>query len=125
SSESQGPEAGALSMTGQAVLLQKPFSPEQLVETLSLAVGQALTVKPAGPGITGMSLVTPAAPVAKPPSAAARRGQLRVLLVDDSGAARLHVRGVLKDLGFAQFVEAADGAQAVAAAARENFDLIV
>ena len=45
--------------------------------------------------------------------------------MDDSAAARAHVRGVLTGLGLARFVEAADGAQAVAAVAREAFDLIV
>jgi two-component system chemotaxis response regulator CheY len=45
--------------------------------------------------------------------------------VDDSGAARAHERIVLQSLGFADITEAADGAQAIAAATRERFDLIV
>ena len=48
-----------------------------------------------------------------------------MLIVDDSAAARLHVRSVLAGLGLAQFVEAADGAEAVAVLARQAFDLIV
>jgi two-component system chemotaxis response regulator CheY len=45
--------------------------------------------------------------------------------VDDSSAARLHARKVLEGLGFAKFVEAVDGAAAVAAVAKDKFDLIV
>jgi CheY-like chemotaxis protein len=45
--------------------------------------------------------------------------------VDDSTPARLHMRSVLASLGLSHVVEAADGAQAVAAVARETFDLIV
>ncbi|HEY7426516.1 MAG TPA: response regulator [Gemmataceae bacterium] len=102
SSEAEAAEAGPLSKCGQAVLLHKPFTPEQLVEALR-------TVSVAPP----------------PPSSTAERGKLRVLIVDDSAAARLHARRVLQELGLAQFVEAADGAQAVATMAREPFDLIV
>ena len=51
--------------------------------------------------------------------------KLRVLIVDDSGAARVHIKNVLKGLGFLQFSEAPDGAQAVAAVAGAVFDLIV
>jgi serine/threonine protein kinase len=101
SSESEAAEAGTLSKCGQAILLQKPFTPEQLVQAL-----RAVSASP-------------------PPSTTADRGKLRVLIVDDSTAARLHVRTVLQGLGLTQFVEAADGARAVAAVARERFDLIV
>jgi serine/threonine protein kinase/DNA-binding NarL/FixJ family response regulator len=102
SSETESAEAGTLSKCGKAVLLQKPFTPEQL--------GEALRVVSAG------------TPPAAPP---APRGRLRVLIVDDSAPARLHERRVLEGLGLSQFVEAEDGAAAVAAVARESFDLIV
>ena len=51
---------------------------------------------------------------------------LRVLIADDKAAvARTHQRMVLQGLGFARITEAGDGAQAIAAATREPFDLIV
>jgi two-component system, chemotaxis family, chemotaxis protein CheY len=99
SSEAESAEAGTLSKCGKAIVLHKPFTPQQL--------GDALRV------------------VAAPPSSAPGREKWRVLIVDDSTPARLHVRNVLKGLGLVNFVEAADGAQAVAAAARDTFDLIV
>jgi CheY-like chemotaxis protein len=102
STKAESSEVGSLSKCGQAVVLHKPFAPEQLMEALR-------TVSPVQP----------------PPAATTERGKCRVLIVDDSAAARLHVRGVLRGLGLARFVEAADGAQAVAAVARETFDLIV
>jgi two-component system chemotaxis response regulator CheY len=100
SSESESAEAGSLSQCGRAHHLRKPFTPEDLA--------------------TALKLVS-----AGPPAAAADRSKLRVLVVDDSTPARMHVRSVLQGLGLTQFAEAADGAQAVAAIARENFDLIV
>jgi len=48
-----------------------------------------------------------------------------VLIVDDSPIARRHERSRLESLGFSQIAEATDGAQAIATAAREPFDLIV
>ena len=125
SSETQNAAVGTLSTCGQAVVLKKPFGLQELVDTLNLVSGRSLTVKPA-PGITGQSLAGGASLATGPaPLAGNRRSQMRVLVVDDSSTARLHVRKVLKELGFEQFVEAADGAQAVAATAREKFDLIV
>ena len=102
SSEAERSQAGTLSKCGQAVLLQKPFTPEHLGEALKVVAG--------------------APPTSTDKTA---RGQLRVLIVDDSAPARRHVRGVLQQLGVTQFMEAVDGAQAVAAAARDTFDLIV
>jgi serine/threonine protein kinase len=102
STESEAAEVGTLSKCGRAVQLHKPFTPAQLVEALRT-----------------VSAMPPL------PSATTERGKLRVLIVDDSAAARLHARGVLQGLGLGQFTEAVDGAQAVAATARETFDLIV
>src|SRR5262249_15185508 len=56
---------------------------------------------------------------------ATRRASLKVLIVDDSAAARLHERGILQSLGLRQFSEAADGAQAVALTVGGTFDLVV
>lgn len=101
SSEADVSQAGSLSRCGNAILLHKPFTPEKLAEALKVVAlkGQA-------------------------PSAA-QRSKLRVLIVDDSAPARRHIRDVLTSLGVSQFAEAADGAQGVAAVARETFDLIV
>jgi CheY-like chemotaxis protein len=102
SSEADSAEAGSLSKCGNAVLLKKPFTPEQLVDAIRVvSAGQS------------------------PGPATSNLGNLRALIVDDSAPARLHVRGVLGGLGLSQFVEAADGAQAVAAVAGGRFDLIV
>jgi serine/threonine protein kinase len=106
SSEGESSEAGTLSTYDKRVVLHKPFTPEQLVEALKLVSNLSQSGKPASGERT-------------------ERGKLRVLIVDDSATARLHMRRVLEGLGLARFVEAADGAQAVAAAARETFDLIV
>ncbi|MFO0970424.1 MAG: response regulator [Gemmataceae bacterium] len=101
SSEADDAEADSLSKYGNGMVLRKPFTPEQLGEALKLVAAR---------------------PAAK---LAAGRDRLRVLIVDDSAAARLHVRAVLQGLGLEQFLEAVDGAQAVALVARERFDLIV
>lgn len=53
------------------------------------------------------------------------RRAVRVLIVDDSSTARMRVRTVLQAAGFSDFVEVPDGADAIAAAAREPFQLIV
>jgi serine/threonine protein kinase len=102
SSESESSDAGSLSKCGKAVLVKKPFTPEQLVGALRLV-----------------------SDVAQPDAPAKDRGMLRVLIVDDSAAARLHVRTVLGGMGLTHFVEATDGAQAVAAVSKEPYDLII
>jgi CheY-like chemotaxis protein/tRNA A-37 threonylcarbamoyl transferase component Bud32 len=113
SSEAEGGEVGSLSRLGKAVLLKKPFTAPQLGEALRLVSGGPQTASQAAPA-TPSSL-----------NAGKNRGRLRVLIVDDSAAARLQVRQVLTGLGLSQFVEAPDGARAVAAVAGERFDLIV
>jgi two-component system chemotaxis response regulator CheY len=100
SSEAESAQAGSLSKCGNTVLLQKPFTADKLFEVLTLVSDQAQAAKRI-------------------------RGKLRVLIVDDSTPARMHIRRVLEGLGLSQFVEAADGAQAVAATATGSFDLIV
>jgi two-component system chemotaxis response regulator CheY len=102
STEAESSQADGLSKCGKAVLLHKPFTSEQLVDALRIVCAVPL-----------------------PPSSLAGRGKLRVLIVDDSAAARIHMRSVLQKLGLAQFREAVDGAQAVAAVVTEAFDLIV
>jgi serine/threonine protein kinase len=108
SSEAEGADVGSLSACGQTFLLKKPFTPEQLLDALR-------TVSVSSP------------PQTQTPDRAATsdRASLRVLIVDDSKPARVHVRRVLSEIGLGHFVEAADGAQAVASVAKESFDLIV
>jgi two-component system chemotaxis response regulator CheY len=120
-SQADAGEANLRSQAGDIVRLPKPFSLEELAQALAVALGS-----PAEPDALAR---------ASGPPSLARRAQthdrtqsfsrLRVLIVDDSAAARKHVQGVLEGLGLSQFVEAADGARAVAAVAGETFDLIV
>src|SRR5262249_2714155 len=113
SSEAESKEVGSLSRLGKAVLLKKPFTAPQL--------GEALRFVSAGPLTSSEARRTP--PTCLAPAEA--RARLRVLIVDDSAAARAHVRNVLTGLGLSQFVDAADGARAVAAVAGDRFDLTV
>jgi two-component system chemotaxis response regulator CheY len=84
---------------GDAVRLPKPFDLDQLAQVLSVASGSS--------------------------GEPSRTGQLRVLVVDDSAAARVHIRAVLAGLGLRHIVEAADGAEAVTCLQRETYDLVV
>jgi serine/threonine protein kinase/CheY-like chemotaxis protein len=126
SSAAESSEAGTLSKYGKGVVLQKPFSPEQLGQALKLVAGRLQLAKPSSPP-------PPPHPYPSPPGGergrgegvAPDRGRLRVLIVDDSAPARLHIRRVLEGLGLTQLVTAADGARAVAEVARQTFDLIV
>jgi serine/threonine protein kinase len=95
---SKADQPGA-NLPGNVVLLAKPFDPEGLAGALRRATAAS----------------TPAAP----------RDHLKVLIVDDSTAARSNVRGVLGGLGLRRFTEAADGTAAVALLDRESFDLVV
>ncbi len=133
-SESEDREVGALSRCDQAAELKKPFTPQQLVETLSMVTGQQLAVIPTSPEQLGLSLVRPivlgplpAAPEPEPEPLPPPRplDHLRVLIVDDSKAARLQIRNVLAGIGVTQFAEAKDGAEAVALLARDAFGLVV
>lgn len=91
-------------------VLPKPFTAEQLAAAVAQVTGGTTSITSAdAPGLTPK----------------VDRQHARVLIVDDSGTARINVRNVLQGLGFTQFVEVADGAQAVAVAARESCDLIV
>jgi two-component system chemotaxis response regulator CheY len=104
-SQADVPEANLQSQAGGPVRLPKPFDLDQLAQALSAATGGAgRQTLPAGP---------------------ADPGRLRVLVVDDSAAARAHIRGVLAGLGLHHLAEAADGAEAVALLEKENYDLVV
>jgi CheY-like chemotaxis protein len=120
SSEAESADVGSLSRFGKAVLLKKPFTASQLGEALRFVSAGPPTASPGG-------RAAPTSPTPHPLSFAAPRdrGRLRVLIVDDSTAARVHVRKVLTGLGLSQFVEVPDGARGAAAVAGDRFDLIV
>jgi serine/threonine protein kinase len=101
-SQGETQEANALSQAGGVVRLHKPFDLCQLAEALAAATGSAPRQAPR------------AAP-----------GHLRVLVVDDSAAARSHIRSVLAGLGLHNITEAADGAEAVTLLGKGPFDLVV
>jgi serine/threonine protein kinase len=104
-SQADAQEANLLSQAGGPVRLPKPFGVDQLAQALAAATA----------GLPSQTL--PASPDS--------RGNLRVLVVDDSAAARVHLRGVLTGLGLRHIAEAADGAEAVSLLERENYDLVV
>jgi serine/threonine protein kinase len=117
SSEAESEGVGSLSRFGKAVLLKKPFTAPQLGDALRFvsAVPPHPTLSPTPGGEFGVT----------GPTLSKGRDWLRVLIVDDSAAARVHIRDVLTELGLSQFVEAPDGARAVAAVVGDRFDLIV
>src|SRR5262249_50743019 len=96
-------EANLLSGVGHVVRLPKPFDLDQLSQAVSAAGGASGEPARAGPASTA---------------------GLRVLLVDDSTAARAHVRGVLKGLGLRDFAGAADGAEAFAPLKKTAYHLL-
>lgn len=114
-SETDDGESASLSQLNQVFMLHKPFNSTQLAEALHLVTGAAKQ-KPQQVD-TGVTI--------QMPSAGKQRSDMRVLIVDDSSTARVRVRQVLQELGFSQFIEAPDGAHAIAVATRENCNLIV
>jgi CheY-like chemotaxis protein/tRNA A-37 threonylcarbamoyl transferase component Bud32 len=104
-SQADAQQANMLSPAGNTVRLPKPFDLGGLARALAAATGSP-----------------PRENSAAAPGTARRP---RVLIVDDSAAARGHIRGVLAGLGVRHTVEAADGAEAVALLEKEAFDLVV
>jgi CheY-like chemotaxis protein/tRNA A-37 threonylcarbamoyl transferase component Bud32 len=88
----------AVAGVDRAVLLYKPFDQQQLARSLAVATGQA----------------------GQRPTE-----QVRVLIADDSPAARAHIRAVLRGLGFENCSEVKDGTAAVELLQKERFDLVV
>jgi two-component system, chemotaxis family, chemotaxis protein CheY len=82
---------------GKMVRLVKPFDADRLASALASVTGDRSAAPP----------------------------RLRVLLVDDSTAARTHVRSLLSGLGLSDITEAGDGAEAVALIDKQTFDLVV
>jgi CheY-like chemotaxis protein len=112
-------EGASLSKLGNVLMLHKPFTPQQLIDALGMVTGRAIALK------SDVSVALPSRPSAQGLAVAVDRSKVKVLIVDDSSAARAHEKAVLKSLGFADFTEAEDGAHAIAAVARERYGLIV
>ena len=100
-SETDAPIVDLAGHTGNIVRLSKPFDQGKLGSALAGATHSA------------------------PQSEARAWDKLCVLVVDDSAPARAHIRGVLAGLGVRHIVEAADGAEGVAALEREKCGLVV
>lgn len=94
--------------------LTKPFSEEQLksaVDCVTVASVDSLA----------FSLTRQITPAGQ----RTMREHARVLIVDDSSSARMHLRTGLETMGFRHFTEVADGAEAIAMAAPSFCELIV
>jgi CheY-like chemotaxis protein len=109
-SQADAHEANLWSQVGHTVRLPKPFDLDQLAQALSVARGRS--GEPHRIGSARQASRTPS-------------GSLRVLVVDDSAAARVHIRSVLAGLGLRHIVEAADGAEAVTLLEKQTYDLVV
>jgi len=106
-------EAEALVKLRRVLPLSKPFTPNQLKAAIE-------SVMVASVDTMSFSIVNEASPMRR-----IERHQARVLIVDDSVSARKYIRACLENMGFTQFMEVPDGAQAIAMAARAFCDLIV
>jgi serine/threonine protein kinase/CheY-like chemotaxis protein len=96
-SQADAEEAHLQGPAGKMVRLVKPFDADRLASALASVTGDRSAAPP----------------------------RLRVLLVDDSTAARTHVRSLLSGLGLSDITEAGDGAEAVALIDKQTFDLVV
>ncbi|MFO0869727.1 MAG: serine/threonine-protein kinase [Pirellulales bacterium] len=116
-------DGASLQQLNRVTLLAKPFTASQLQHAIGEVTGASLALA-SGPLAAGSGL-----PWGGPGGDGQRpridRSQLRVMIVDDSGVARIRVKEVLTSLGVRQFVEFPDGAQALAATSREICQLIV
>ena len=121
-SQEESKNVGSLSDCGKAVALHKPFNAEQLAEAISRVIHRSL--RPLGKAFDSkwIGSTSSTADLRRVP---ADRSQLRLLIVDDSAAARANEKRVLGSLGFTLIAEVMDGAQAVAAVAQHKYDLII
>jgi serine/threonine protein kinase len=103
SSAADAPQADLLGRDGNTVHLPKPFDFDQLAQAVSATTGRSAATKPS----------------------TARVRDIRVLVVDDSSAARVHLREVLTGLGVRHIVEAVDGLDAVMLMGKDTYDLVV
>lgn len=121
SSDAEDKDTGSLSHLNRTVLLAKPFTAVQLLQSINLVSGRSNSHASTDfslPGLSATGFETSHHPRTD-------RASLKVLLVDDSSVARATERDVLQSLGFTDFTEVSDGAQAIAATTRARFDLIV
>ncbi|MFO0902041.1 MAG: protein kinase [Pirellulales bacterium] len=119
SSSDADQDPGSLDLPPRTTWLNKPFSAAQLHDAVA-RVAQSFAGAGASSAPPDASQATRELPSLKP-----SREQAKVLLVDDSGVARMQVRSTLQGLGFQDFIEAADGAYAIAEAGLQSCQLIV
>ena len=105
SSETRFDYLDPIRQAGAAAILPKPFSKEELQTALTstLALNDAHQLE-----FDTIDIES-----------------LEVLLVDDSGMARRHIKRVLSTLGLRHFAEAETGRQALELIANQHFDLLV
>ena len=105
-------DAKRLEQAGFAAYLHKPFRRTVLLECLLSVLSAGAGQKPE-PIITGHSM------------AEAGRRTARLLVVEDNPINMTVMRGILGKLGYGRIAAAQDGNEAVAAAQRERYDLIL
>lgn len=120
-SESDGSDTGISFDESSYEVLLKPFSSEQLKATII----SGLEKRNRRDDSLEFSIGTPINTHRSPSERFLARRDCHVLIVDDSPTARTFERLTLEGLGFTHFTETEDGAQAIAAATRTNFDLIL
>lgn len=113
-SDSDESDTTGISRLRRVQTLHKPFTADLLKDAIALVAGRSVDLS--SEATTQLRGV---------PERKIDRSRLSILIVDDSSTARVHERTTLQGLGFSRFSEVADGAQAIAAATRESFDLIV
>jgi PAS domain S-box-containing protein len=109
-------DAGSLERAGFAAHLRKPIRRSHLLECLDFVLGKG-PKKAAAPGsVPAGRASVPAGP---------GRSAARLLIVEDNAVNMLVLRGVLAKLGYDRIDTARDGLEAVAAANRGNYDLVL
>lgn len=107
-------DAASLERAGFAAHLRKPIRRSHLQECLDFVLGKGSKKAPtAGSASPGR---VPARP---------RRSAARLLIVEDNAVNMLVLQGVLAKLGYDQIDTAHDGLEAVAAANKGNYDLVL
>jgi CheY-like chemotaxis protein len=116
-----------IDMTGGQLVQAMTAEPALAAVRFVLISSQTDAAELAAPGVVRLhkpfTLEQLNAALGTPAQAPPRR--LRVLVVDDSAAARAHVRTVLTGLGVDQITEAHDGAEAIGLLESQPIDLVV